>query len=990
MDRARGSGEVAASALPLDQVPCHATFRPVRAQRLPALDATVYEYVHAATGAKHVHIQTADTENSFAVAFRTVPKDSTGTAHVLEHTVLCGSEKYPVRDLFFAMTRRSLQTFMNATTGEDVTFYPFSTQSPKDFRNLMRVYLDAVFFPKLNPLDLAQEGHRLEFSRPDDPSSGLELKGVVYSEMKGALSTPERQVWHAILAALCPSGPYRFNSGGDPADIPNLTHQQLVDFHRAHYHPSNATFFTYGNLPVEAHQKLIEESALSRVEKKPTPDAEIPLEPPFQAPRTVEMKFASDPGEPAAKRSHVYNGWLLSDTQDLQRTLDWAFFSNLLLGSSAAPLRKALETAGLGTVGELTAFYSHLRQAMLLVGLSGADPEKAVEVERLVLEALQKIADEGVPVEEAKAALQVFELADRAIGGSPNQGLKLFFRSLRSVVSGGPAGEVLNLEPKLEALARKIEDPNYVRQMARELLQSTHRVLLVACSDPEGNERKAAKERERLDRIERELTPEGKQRLIEQSRALEDRQKTIDDLALLPKVTLQDIPPETLFPLGETSRVNGRPLTQFGVNTNGVVYQSVYIPVPRLEPELLDLLPIFARCVTEVGTGKKGYLQFQSEQAATTGGLRAALWVVPEFADPERASLSLVLSGSALNRHGKELAQLMSEVLNEASFNEPRRVRELVAQLRAASESQITNNGSALAFASAASGARSVADFRERWTGLRSIQSLRALDESLADDAKLAELTEKLERIRTAFAASPQHLVAIADPNQMPSVKEDLRGVWSPSATTEEPMVAEERGSTRLHQAWLTNATINHCAKAYRAVGVEHPDAPALSVLGPFLSRGFLHSAVRERGGAYGGQAAFDGGAGSFGFFSYRDPRLKETLADFDRSIQWLLESEHEPLALEEAILSVIQQLDAPQSPEGEARRTFGDEWIGRTPQARADFRHAVTQVSLDDLKRVARQYLRPDNASVSIVSHDKELKQLRELGLSIDRISGP
>ena len=244
------------------QVDHHPSFKWLRSERIDSLNLTLQEFQHIETGALHYHMDAENTENVFLVAFRTVPMDSTGVAHILEHTSLCGSKKYPVRDPFFMMIRRSLNTFMNAFTSSDWTANPFASQNRKDFNNLMDVYLDAVFFTRLDELDFLQEGHRVEFKQADDASSELEYKGVVFNEMKGAMSSPVSVLWQEVSKYLYPTSTYHYNSGGEPQDIPDLTYQQLKDFHKTHYHPSNAVFMTFGDIPASEHQQKFEEQAL--------------------------------------------------------------------------------------------------------------------------------------------------------------------------------------------------------------------------------------------------------------------------------------------------------------------------------------------------------------------------------------------------------------------------------------------------------------------------------------------------------------------------------------------------------------------------------------------------------------------------------------------------------------------------------------------------------------------------------------------------------
>src|SRR5690554_4023094 len=325
----------------------HPAFEKIRSHRIGTLNLEVEEYRHKKTGARHLHLAADNDENVFFVALRTFPMDSTGVAHILEHTALCGSERYPVRDPFFMMVRRSLNTFMNAFTSSDWTAYPFASQNLKDFNNLLDVYLDCAFFARLDPLDFAQEGHRLEFEEMENPESKLVYKGVVYNEMKGAMSSPVSTLWQTLTKYLYPTTTYHYNSGGEPEHITDLTYDQLVAFYRKHYHPSNAIFMTYGNLAAKDLQQQFEEKALHRF-KRLDAVVSVPDEKRYFSPVRVQESYPLASTEDPTKKTHVVMGWLLGHSFKLEQNLEAHLLSNVLLDNSASPLMKALEKTELG------------------------------------------------------------------------------------------------------------------------------------------------------------------------------------------------------------------------------------------------------------------------------------------------------------------------------------------------------------------------------------------------------------------------------------------------------------------------------------------------------------------------------------------------------------------------------------------------------------------------------------------------------------------
>ena len=363
-------------------------YRIHRVVELAEISAIYYELEHTATGARHVHISRNDAENTFGAAFKTVPVDSTGVAHILEHTVLCGSQRFPVRDPFFSMLKRSLSTFMNAFTASDWTMYPFSTQNKKDFDNLMRVYLDAAFFPNLAELSFKQEGHRLEIeNQPADGASDpfkLVYKGVVYNEMKGAMSSPDQVMVRSILKALYPDTTYSQNSGGDPVLIPTLTYQQLKEFHRRHYHPSNAFFYTYGDLPLTAHLAVIHETVLKKFERI-DPGTEVFSQPRWSTPRKETFYYPFDKKEDSSKKCQACVAWLTADIKDTFEVLSLALLERILLGNSASPLRKALIEFELGTaLSDGSGFDADNRDTMFACGLKDIERSAAGKVETIV------------------------------------------------------------------------------------------------------------------------------------------------------------------------------------------------------------------------------------------------------------------------------------------------------------------------------------------------------------------------------------------------------------------------------------------------------------------------------------------------------------------------------------------------------------------------------------------------------------------------------
>ncbi|RLA45617.1 MAG: peptidase M16 [Gammaproteobacteria bacterium] len=967
--------------------PVNPAFEFIRTKRIESLDLDVSEYRHIKTGAQHIHISTDNDENVFLVALRTVPEDSRGVAHILEHTALCGSEKFPVRDPFFMMIRRSLNTFMNAFTSSDWTAYPFASQNKKDFNNLLSVYLDAVFFSRLDELDFLQEGHRLEFAEPDNADSELVYKGVVFNEMKGAMSSVPSTLWHTMCKYLYPTSTYHYNSGGDPEQIPDLSYQQLTAFYKTHYHPSNAIFMTFGDIPAIEHQTIFEAQVLNRFEQLDKTIA-VGDEKRYLAPITVEEAYAYDEPGSTDGKTHIVLGWLLGESTDLQSCMRAHLLNSILLDNSASPLLKALETTELGaSPSPLCGLEDSQKEVCFLCGIEGSEPDRAADFEKLVLDVFNDVAKNGVPQEQVEASLHQLELQQREIGGdSYPYGLQLILTSLTSATHRGDPIALLDLEPVLEQLREDIKDPDFIKNLTRELLiDNCHRVRLVMHPDQHLSARKEQAEKNALENIRALLSSDEKAQITAQAQALARRQTQKDDESLLPKVTLSDVAPEMSYKAVDSQQASPLNLTSYAVGSNGLVYQQIIMPLPQLSEAQVALLPIYTSCLTELGVGKRSYLETQLWQSQVCGSIHAFASTKSKADNVQDLSGHLVLSAKGLTRNQQSLCELMEQTLDGVHFDELPRLRELIAQSRAQRENSVTGSGHALAMTAAAARLSPGALLAHQWSGLEGIRQIKHMDNTLNGGNQLSELAEQLAAIHQLMVKAPRQFLLVGEEEHLSAYQQAIASSFqSPVADAFDPFTRPTIcAPTR--QIWQTSTQVNFCAQAYPTVTMDHPDAAPLNVLGGFLRNGYLHRAIREQGGAYGGGAGQDNNIAAFRFFSYRDPRAEETLADFRASLDWLKQEKHDWQPVEEAILGVVSSIDKPASPAGEAKSTFHAELNGRTREKLEQFRNRVREVKLDDLLRVADTYLSEDQCSTAIITSADMASQLGDLGLDVE-----
>ena len=957
-------------------------------RRIDSLNVELQAYRHGPTDARHFHLACEDDNNAFMVAFPTIPEDSTGVAHILEHTTLCGSARYPVRDPFFMMLRRSLNTFMNAFTSSDSTAYPFATRNRKDFDNLLAIYLDAVFFPNLDPLDFAQEGCRVEFAAANDPDLGLVYKGVVYNEMKGAMSSPVAQLWQHLQAMLLPDTPYRFNSGGDPAEIPRLTHPQLKAFHARHYHPSQAVFITYGNFPVREHQTRFEDLALRRFQKR---DQIIVSgrQSPHASSRDITTTYAVEDAEHTTGATHVLWGWLLGDTTAPRTLLEAHLLTGVLLEHSASPLRHYLETTPYAKApSELCGLDDSARQMAFMCGVEGSDPHQAASLEKDIMAVFERVAREGVDPAVLHAALDRIEMAQRDISGdSYPYGLQLMSRMLPGALYRADPVALLDIDALLTTLREDIAEPTYFKQLVRtQLLENPHRVRVIMTPDLHKRDTEQAAERARLAAVYARLTDRSRAEIVRLTNSLATRQARQDDPDILPKLTLADVPATAAPVVGGVEIIGGRHVHSYQRGTNGLVHAQWVYELPVLNATELTALPLFAAYLLDFGMGKESYLETQARRAQV-GNFAATTLVRSTLADLNLHHGKLVISAKGLRRHTTALARTVAEILAGARFDEHDRLRDLLAQTRADLELSVTDRGHQLAMHGAARGLSRSGWLADLWDGPSNLRDIQRLETAVQKDpAALQALFVTFDALREKLLTTSPQVLLVGEEEALAAAQATLRELAAATPAAQSAAFHLPAVSSAQATAWLINSDVNFCAKAYPVVAEGHPDAPALSVLSRYLADGFLHPTIREKGGAYGGGATFDGDSGCFFFYSYRDPRLADTLHDFDRALQWFATTD-DPARLEESILGVIRALDKPRSPAGAAVDAFYSAQHGRTPEFRAQYRAQALKTSYPDLRAVAERYLIPARGVVGVVTHRGEEATIKQLGLAAEQL---
>jgi Zn-dependent M16 (insulinase) family peptidase len=930
----------------------HPAFELVREQAIPEINSVGRLYRHRKTGAEVLSLINDDENKVFGITFKTPPEDSTGVAHILEHSVLCGSRKYPVKKPFVELLKGSLHTFLNAMTFSDKTAYPVASTNLQDFYNLTDVYLDAVFFPLITEDTFRQEGWHYELDNTQGP---MVYKGVVFNEMKGAYSSPDAVLGKLSQQSLYPDTTYGVNSGGDPKAIPDLTYQYFKDFHARFYHPSNARVVFYGDDDPAKRLEILEEyfSQFEPID----PRSEIALQARWDAPRQVHDTYAANAVEPGARTAMVTVNWMLDPiTSDSDLMLSLGMLESILLGNAAAPLRKALIDSGLGSGLTGSGFAENLQQPYYTFGLKGIDAADAPKVEALIIDTLRKLADEGIDKKTVEAAMNTAEFALRENNtGSFPRGISLMFRSMGPWLNGGDPFEPLAFEAPLGRLKDRLSNGETVFEdlIRKHLLENSHRTTVLLTADTEMGAAETAEEQARLDVARSTMTPLALEEVSKTAQKLKTLQETPDkpeDLARIPTLTLGDLPRfNKQIPIEHETIAGVRTFTH-DLPTSGVIYLDVGFDVTGVPGRLLPYLPIFSRALTSTGTSKEDFVSLTQRIGRSTGGISINRWAGTKRGS-EGIAAYLFARGKAVPDKAEELLAILHDVLTDAQLGNRARIKQMVMESKAGFEGSMAHMGNGLVSTRLQSQFTETAWFNEKTGGISQYFFIRELVDRVDNDwpaveAALVELRNLLlvrERMVLNVTAEGPSIEAFRP--KLASFVEGLpHGTAGGSSWGFEP--------NRQSEGLTFPGQVNYVAKGgnLKQLGLKPTGGMAVAVT--HLNT-YMWDKIRVQGGAYGGSAGWDPFSGNFTFTSYRDPGLLETLKSYDAAAKWLRQPLGEQ-ALTRSVIGVIGTLDSYQLPDAKGFTSMLWELIEDTEQARQKRREEVLDASHADFSALA------------------------------------
>ena len=952
------------------------------------LSCRLVEVQHVPTQASILHIQNTDPENLFCFAFRTLPMSSNGIAHILEHTVLCGSDKFPVRDPFFSMTRRSLNTFMNAFTGADFTCYPASSQLEKDFYNLLEVYADAVFHPKLDRLSFLQEGWRYEFE-----GTSLQRKGVVFNEMKGALSSPMTLLHEKLSSLLFPDNPYGFNSGGDPKVIPTLTLEELKAFHKKQYHPSRCLFYFYGSFQLAKHLLFLEKEVFHGIEAIPSIE-----QPCLQARR--KKAFIHETVYPVSNSSeksidYLAMGWLTVSCTEVKKLLSLAILDGLLMEQDSSPLKRRILDSKIAHQA-YSSIDGELREVPYILTLTGIS-QPTQKIHDTLLSFLKDIAKKGFSKKEVDRVLQQMEIDRKEITrDQAPYGLTLFWRSALMKQHGVDPLVGLQLDQAFKDIKGTLKhNPRYFSDLLEEqLIQNSHLATVrMSPSSTLLTQEKRAEEKE-LKTIATSLSKKEKEHITKEASQLEKRQNKKEDLSCLPSIAIKDISKKALsYPL-LTHCEKGVQTYFSNAFTNDIVYITLALPLPLSLFDNAWTAKLYSYFLPQLGCGKRTWKKALEYSQEYTGGIQAYLSLNSSTKEVDHLNPHLHIHGKALSKHVDKLLSLLFSYAYEPRFDETTRIQELLQKHVTTLESNLIPSSLRYATSESEKSFSLPAWLQWKLSGRDYVSHIRSCMKR--KEAHESILVDNLYSMREALG--PLSIIATAGSKD----QQKILSFMEEHARDEKAHRVQKRKTTLIYEgtanepylALDNGADIAFSSLAFPAMPYSSKKAPLARLLGPLLDNLVLHKRIREQGGAYGAGATYNPAFASFTFYSYRDPNIWSTYRAFYEALERVAQGKFDVEDLNEAKRECIQALDEPISPFSQAEITFGRILEGKTDEMRQSFRTRLIQAKSSDLQELAAAFLHeslPLGALTTATGRallDKESSSFLQAGKSFEIIS--
>jgi Zn-dependent M16 (insulinase) family peptidase len=919
-----------------------------RSYSIPELASSAALYKHDKTGARFLSVLNEDPNKVFAITFRTPPSDSTGIAHIMEHSVLCGSEKYPLKEPFIELVKGSLQTFLNAFTFPDKTMYPCASQNYQDFKNLIDVYMDAVLHPRIPEHILDQEGWHLEYQKDKHE---LIYKGVVFNEMKGVYSDADRVVSEELNRYLYPDHIYSLSSGGDPRIIPKLTYSQFKEFHENYYHPSNSFIVLYGDFPEEERLGLME-GYLAGFERNSI-DSRIPIQAPFREIQKAEGFFP--PSNEEDKDGRDIQAWAMPLIEDPQTAYGLGILEHILLGTPASPLRKALEESKLGkdVIGSLE---MDLVQPLFTTGLKGVNESNAGKVFPLIEKTLKALVEDGIPVSAIEASMNTieFRLRENNTAGYP-PGLLLIIRAMQNWLYDCDPVDAIAFEKPISQIKNLLSkgDRYFESLIENYLLNNQHSVQIQLKPDTKYSAKRDAEEKSELAEKLKAMSAaelENIESYQKELHAIQEAPESPEALSSLPSLDRKDLDRNEPIIPGELEEH----FFFHDIFTNGLIYSDFVFDIAHLDSKYWPFLSLYAKALTSVATESKTYTELIETIGKKTGGISATL-LIDSFADRSKGTgMWFVIKSKTTREKIEDIRELVEEILFQINFDSKDRIKQMIQEDVARKESQLVSGGHMVVGNQLSSELSESGWIKNQISGLPSLNFMKSILENF--DSQWDEIVQMLKELHkqvlgpvlinlTASQADKNAAIEALSPliSKLPSDKKPERSLGAFTAQ-------------RRSKGILLPSQINFVGLAADLYEKDEEISAAILPVNRFLGTSYLWERIRVQGGAYGGFSNFNRYTGLFMFLSYRDPNIAQSYSVYKAVPQYLKELELVDEEMKKLIIGSIGQIDSPLLAQQKGYEGLRRHLLGIEQENLQKWREQVLGCSMKDVKEIAER----------------------------------
>ncbi|ARC86454.1 peptidase M16 inactive domain protein [Clostridium argentinense CDC 2741] len=933
-------------------------FKLLEQEKIDEIQSVARVFEHVKTGARLLHLENEDDNKLFSIGFRTTPTDSTGVAHILEHSVLCGSRKFKTKDPFADIAKSSLNTFLNAMTYTDKTIYPVSSRNHKDFMNLMDVYLDAVLYPRIYEKHdiLRQEGWRYEV---DPKTNKLSYKGVVYSEMQGALSSPEQVICSDIYSSLFPNTTYAFVSGGDPEEIPNLTQKDFEKFHSKFYHPSNSYIFLYGDQNLEQCLKFINEEYLNDFDRIEIPSHIENVEA-FKSMVEKASQYSISEDEEEKNKAFLALSFAFEETSNAKAYLTNEILYNMLIESSASPIKEALLKAGIGeciiTIDEMN--MDPTKQMLFPIVVKNADSSMKDKFKEIVLRTLKELVKNDIDENQLQAAINTveFNLREADPWRIANKGIQYNEKVLNSWIYDGNPLAHLKYEKSLNDIKEAIKDRYFENFIEKNMVKNSH-CSLVVLNPKKGleNEKNKALE-EKLEKYGVSLSEEDLQKLIDRNKKLQEAQVKVDteeEKKTIPKLPMEEIDKKAEQIPQEVIKEQGITILKHHINTNKIAYINLLFDGKIIEEEYIPYLGLLGDILGELDTERKTYSELITEVYKNTGGITFKNEIYTEKNNDRVYHPKFTIKSKVISDNIPKLLELINEIITTTKFDDMNRIKQVIQEIKSKLQMRIINAGHEIAMNKAFSKFSYAQEYKNRINGASYYEFICNLEKNFEDNSD--EIKNNLMKVyETIFNKNNLIVSIVGEETESQKLLSSINIILDniKDSICEVPKFEYKQANDV--EGLITASNVQYVVKGFNFAKLDYRYSGKMKVLQNILESEYLYPRVRLQGGAYGCYIDMSND-GNLAFFSYRDPNLARTIDVYNETYKFLEDVDFSKEDMENFIIGTVGRVYKPLTPDKKGEKAVGDYICNITYEDIQRERDEILNTTIEDIKSYAK-----------------------------------